>query len=622
MIRLAAAAAILLLAGGCQEENRPAMSLEQARSVQAGFQGQAAFVPPPRTISDIEALLAQASPDPARVAALRAASEAEPPAGAAPAALYEFLLKRGQARSELGLRDAQLADTREAVRVGEAAGLDASRAHQDLFVAEAFAGNNRSALEAARKRVEAARAVRRPGSVSAGEAVVARLEAQLGDLAGAERTIAASRRSLLDPGYMRWPGFPTARRLQEGLVQTAATEVHMASGRYAEAEKEARQAVGHEEWTLANRRSVQGWVPDLSDETFDNRLIVSHVSLGDVLQRQGRLVEAEIEYRKGLVHALRVFGRDSLRCAALALSLGRNMIEQRRFLEAKRLAEIALEIYGRYGISRNSRFVANANTQLAFAAREAGDPVVALAALERAAAVFADDPDERFRNVDGLPVTLAMRIRAGRAADVNAHAERLATERARHFGDRHYETAVARGILGAAEAATGQRDRALESFRAAIPLLLQVSRQSEEEDGGARREFVLRFVLESYVAFLATLPAGASPGLDPAAESFRIADAARAQGVQRALAESAARSGIRDPGLASLVRQEQDARRQVAAQFGLLSNILSSPASQQDPAATASLRASIDTLRRARASLREEIERRFPDYASLVDPRP
>lgn len=621
MKRLVAAAVALLLAGGCQDE-RPAMSLDQARSVQAGFQGQAAFVPPPRTISDIEALLAQASPDPARVAALRAANEASAPAGADPASLYEFLLRRGQARSELGLRDEQLVDTREAVRVAEAARLDASRAYQDLFAAEAFAGNNRSALEAARKRVEAARAMRRPGSVSAGEAVVAKLEAQLGDLAGAERTIAASRRSLLDPGLMRWAGFPTVSRLQEGLVLNAAAEVHLAAGRYADAERDARQAIAHEEWNLANRRSVQAFVTDLSDETFDNRLLVARVALGDVLQRQGRLVEAEIEYRKGMEHALRVFGRDSLRCAALALSLGRNMVEQRRFVEARRLTDVALDIYARYGISRNSRFVAFANILAAFASREAGDIGAANTALDRASAVFADDPDQRFRLVDGVPQAMAARIRAGRATAVLPDAERLAATRARDFGERHYETAVARGILGAALAATGQRDRALAAFQAAIPVMLQVSRQSEDEDGGAVRDHVRRVILESYIELLGTLAPGATAGFDPAAESFRIADAARAQGVQRALAESAARSGIRDPNLAALVRQEQDARRQVSAQFGLLSNILSSPASQQDPAATASLRAGIDTLRRARASLREEIERRFPDYASLIDPRP
>ena len=106
MRRFVVMAVAMLGLGGCQDE-RPAMSLDEARRVQAGFQGQSAFVPPPRTISDITALLDQASPDPARVATLRAASDAQPPANASAGALYDFHQRRGQARGELGLLDGQ-----------------------------------------------------------------------------------------------------------------------------------------------------------------------------------------------------------------------------------------------------------------------------------------------------------------------------------------------------------------------------------------------------------------------------------------------------------------------------------------------------------------------------------
>ncbi|MFZ9414174.1 MAG: CHAT domain-containing protein [Alphaproteobacteria bacterium] len=611
----------LLAMGGCQDE-RPAMSLDEARRVQAGFQGQAAFVPPPRTISDITALLAQASPDPARVAALSAASGAEPPASASPAALYGFLVRRAQARGELGLVDGQVRDLREAARIGEANRLDTSRAYQELMAAESFVGNARNAHDAAIKRLQAARASGRMGNISAGEAGLANRNAQAGDLAAAERGLAAARRALADPGYQRSSGYQASRRMQEALILRAEAEVRMAEGRYAEAERSSRAALENEQWNLANKQAIKAVVPDVSDDLQDSQLLVSLAQLGNVLRMQGRLVEAEVEFRRALVHALRVFGRDSLRVAALSLNLSRNMLEQRRFAESRQLAEVALATYDRYGVFKGSRFVALGNLLYASAAREEGDIAASDAAIDRALAVFADDPDERFRRVESQPGFLVSRIESGRATAIMASAERLASERARNFGERHYETAQSRGILAAAQAATGKREEALAGFRASVPVLLQVSRQSEDEEGGAQRERVRRFVLESYVDLLSSLPASAGGGLDPAAEAFRVADAARAQGVQRALAESAARSGIRDPGLAALVRQEQDARKQIAAQFGLLSNILSSPASQQDAAATASLRTSIDTLRRARASLREEIERRFPDYASLIDPRP
>jgi CHAT domain-containing protein len=71
-----------------------------------------------------------------------------------------------------------------------------------------------------------------------------------------------------------------------------------------------------------------------------------------------------------------------------------------------------------------------------------------------------------------------------------------------------------------------------------------------------------------------------------------------------------------------LVRQEQDAQKQVSSLQGMLTNALASPPDQQDQAALRTLRTQVDTLRAARAKVREEIERRFPDYVNLIDPRP
>jgi CHAT domain-containing protein len=107
-----------------------------------------------------------------------------------------------------------------------------------------------------------------------------------------------------------------------------------------------------------------------------------------------------------------------------------------------------------------------------------------------------------------------------------------------------------------------------------------------------------------------------------AAEAFVIADVVRGQSVQRALSESAARTSVRDAALADIVRREQDAKAQIAALFGLLASLQSAPADQRDAKVVTDLRTQIDQLRAARAALRQEIEKRFPDYANLIDPRP
>src|SRR4029077_4874276 len=62
----------------------------------------AMFVPPPRTIADIAAILDQQKPDAERVARARAAAEAQPPQDQDARALVGFYFRRGNARSEIG----------------------------------------------------------------------------------------------------------------------------------------------------------------------------------------------------------------------------------------------------------------------------------------------------------------------------------------------------------------------------------------------------------------------------------------------------------------------------------------------------------------------------------------
>ena len=77
------------------------------------------FVPPPRTIADVTAILDQEKPNPAEVAKLTAAADAEPPAGAKRAELARFYYDRGQARSILGRTVQSVSDAKEALKYGE-----------------------------------------------------------------------------------------------------------------------------------------------------------------------------------------------------------------------------------------------------------------------------------------------------------------------------------------------------------------------------------------------------------------------------------------------------------------------------------------------------------------------
>ena len=78
----------------------------------------------------------------------------------------------------------------------------------------------------------------------------------------------------------------------------------------------------------------------------------------------------------------------------------------------------------------------------------------------------------------------------------------------------------------------------------------------------------------------------------------------------------------KDPALAELVRIEQDHGKQINALLGTLNNTLSMPAAERDEANIRAINATLVQLRADRKKARDDINRRFPAYADLVDPKP
>jgi hypothetical protein len=154
-----------------------------------------------------------------------------------------------------------------------------------------------------------------------------------------------------------------------------------------------------------------------------------------------------------------------------------------------------------------------------------------------------------------------------------------------------------------------------------VPILTVVSRENDDDNvGTVQRERRVSSIVEAYVGLLARTPGGVTSEI--AAESFRIADVIRGQSVQKALTASSARASASDPALAELVRKEQDLEKEVSAQFGLLTNLLALPPEERDDKAIAVLRGEIEKLRAGRVSAQREIQRKFPRYAELIDPKP
>jgi CHAT domain-containing protein len=611
--RRAAAALALVFLWGCQPDGKPAVSLQQARQITAEFQGQG-FRPPPRTISDIAAILDQQKPDPAKVAAAVAKADAQPPAGMAGGDLATFLFERSVAAEELGRSSQRVADAKRSYETAVAAGLAGGTIARNLAqwaIGEQSIGNTRVALALHQQRVASAPSA--GARITAHQSVVM-TALQLGDFETARAELPKMESALTElrnaprlPQWVLWNA--------ETVTSRAAGAIAVDAGRFAEGERHFRASLLASERIVRDEANVTRQ-NNQSPRAFTNLNLHIRSDLARSIARQGRLVEAEVEIRAILLARLALQGRYAPETVQVVVGLGDVLLEQRRYTEAERLAHVALESLDQMKIEPTSVFYSRTLRQVARAQSQRGEWAQAAATYEDLRKRMAGNPDALRIAFDSNGHWGMVSLRGGNAEEARRVMTNVVARNVQTLGERHWDTAISRGMLGAAKGRLGDTAGALAEFDAASPILLQTSRQADDEEGGsAQRDSQLRVVIESALRSLS-----ASGRAGAAEESFRLADAIRGQGVQRALAQSSARAAASDPALAEFVRQEQDTQKQVGALQGLLTNVLSAP--ERDDAAVRALRTQIDSLRAARAAIRQEIERRFPDYVNLIDPRP
>ncbi len=348
--------------------------------------------------------------------------------------------------------------------------------------------------------------------------------------------------------------------------------------------------------------------------------------LAENLVRQGRTVEAESIVRETLLSTLKRSGKTSLDTVLAVNTLAGVMSSQGRDEEALQLGKAALKILSDIETPSDSKIVGTTKFKIArnFSRlgkwKEASDlfHTVSKEMVENRMAYL-----ELERKSSDLPLTL---IKTGAAEGALKLLRPQYEVNKKRLGIKHFRTAKKGALIAATLTLQGKKPEALKLFQSSIPILLSRSRQSnnsETENVASTRQN--RILLESYIKLLASIRGTEleqTAGIDAAAEAFRIADIARSGSVQGALASSGARAAVDNKDLSDLIRREQDARKQIAALFSLQANVLSSPVNQQDPAALLRLRTQIDSLRGARAIIAQEIEKRFPLYAELINPKP
>ena len=180
-------------------------------------------------------------------------------------------------------------------------------------------------------------------------------------------------------------------------------------------------------------------------------------------------------------------------------------------------------------------------------------------------------------------------------------------------------------FLGVALAAAGRRDEALQKLRVAIPKYLDLSKgERSSNEAGVMRTARLNWLLEGYLALLADTASSAAPeqAAEAIDESFRMADLARGSTVQQALSSSASRANISNPALAELARREQDLQREISALAESIGNLLARGRIAEQDQVVAEMRATLARLRNEHSAAQSDIEKKFPEYAALLNPKP
>ncbi|MBU3579464.1 CHAT domain-containing protein [Polynucleobacter sp. 73C-SIWE] len=366
-----------------------------------------------------------------------------------------------------------------------------------------------------------------------------------------------------------------------------------------------------------------------ADASNNPRIYVSQIlnrelNLANVLLRQRKLIDAEYYARKSITLSLSSFGSNSIEVARGLRSLAIIVNEQGRYAEAVLLSRLSLATVKAAGATGANSTLASAQRSLGTALVADGKYAEANQVFEEMAAGIKTDPEmAKSYQFGDLDWVLAM-LKTGKSNQANEMVSSM-LQRQEISADRNSpRLAMIRAFDAASLQAENKWTEADAAYKLSMPILIDQARNDAENDTTSiKQQQRMTFLLESYLASLAnTAKTDPNQAATAAAQAFQIADIARGSGVQRALTASAARASIKDPQLAGLARQEQDLQRRINTLSELLTGLRSASPDQQLPAVQGKIRSDIEAFKSQREALKKEIEKKFPDYAELVEPKP
>ena len=345
--------------------------------------------------------------------------------------------------------------------------------------------------------------------------------------------------------------------------------------------------------------------------------------LSDIKLRLRKVNEAEFFAREALKKSLKYFGRSSISTSESMRQLAIVLLSHERNKDAIYLLNQALLGFNDAGVSAEAINLARTKKTLASAFIADERYADALTIYAELDRTIATYPHTaRFIDTNSLDRVLAL-VRVGSLSEAEARAEQLLAATEARAGKKSKEATDAKLMLAMTLAEEKKDGKARGLFSTGMADLVEFEREAgQDSDGASSKE---RKYLAGYIESYLGLLARLyekNPHPEIVTEAFALGDMARSSGVQKALNASNARANITNIRLAELARKEQDLNQQITFLSRSYKELAMQPAAQQLPGAQKAMKANIEELRKESKDTLHLIELDFPDYAQLISPKP
>jgi len=228
----------------------------------------------------------------------------------------------------------------------------------------------------------------------------------------------------------------------------------------------------------------------------------------------------------------------------------------------------------------------------------------------------------RVKTPAGLANQVALRayiyLKNGREVDALRVLRAGLTSRVNNFGENHYLTASIRGLMAVALWQNKLLPEARTEFDSASRYMVSPDSLTGNFVENAFEKKTRHYILQSYMQLLAKT-AATEP--KDAEMLFQVADQLNASSVQQAVSDAAVRAGVTVPGLSEIIRKEQDAKNEMATLTGYITGQGGEDDKRRNAAVVDQMRARMRELELARKDYKAQINKSYPDYFQLIQPK-